>query len=119
MMIVWVEPMGAPRQTQRDKWAKRPVIQRYHSYRDKIRAEAGHLSGCGEFTLIFMIQMPASWSKKKKRAYDGKPHQQKPDADNLAKGVLDAICQDDAHVWSLKVEKFWCYGSGSIGIKAE
>ena len=35
--LIPVTPMGAPRQTQRDKWAKRPVVVRYHAFRDVVR----------------------------------------------------------------------------------
>ena len=38
---------------------------------------------------------------------EGKPHQQRPDVDNYAKAFLDALCEDDSHVYSLKAEKYW------------
>jgi Holliday junction resolvase RusA-like endonuclease len=53
--------------------------------------------------------MPASWSEKQKRAMDGMPHQQKPDLDNLVKGVLDALLPlEDCKVWHIGSQsKFW------------
>lgn len=38
---------------------------------------------------------------------DGKPHQQKPDKDNLEKALLDAIFDDDSRIWDGRVSKVW------------
>ena len=56
--------------------------------------------------------MPTSWSKAKKAKHFGKPHTQKPDADNVAKAVMDGLTAagvwpDDAVVWSLEIRKVW------------
>ena len=54
--------------------------------------------------------VPKSWSQKKRDAYFCKSHTQKPDADNVAKAVLDALCdhwKDDCQVFRLEVVKFW------------
>ncbi|CNL09497.1 Holliday junction resolvase [Yersinia mollaretii] len=42
---------------------------------------------------------------------DGKPHQTKPDKDNLEKALLDAIFEDDCRIWDGRVTKLW----GEIG----
>ena len=49
------------------------------------------------------------WSKKKKHEMDGKPHQSRPDKDNLEKALLDAIYEEDSHVWDSRVTKVWGY----------
>ncbi|MGU0055537.1 RusA family crossover junction endodeoxyribonuclease [Enterobacter hormaechei] len=41
---------------------------------------------------------------------NGKPHQQKPDKDNLEKALLDAIFDDDSRVWDGRVTKVWGRG---------
>ena len=38
---------------------------------------------------------------------DGKPHQQKPDWDNLSKAWQDALCDDDSYVYDAHCRKFW------------
>lgn len=38
---------------------------------------------------------------------NGKPHQQKPDKDNLEKALLDAIFEDDCRIWDGRVSKVW------------
>ena len=61
--------------------------------------------------------MPRPKTKFRKRDGDGRqPHTSTPDADNLAKAVLDALTDigflsDDALVWSLSIEK-WYAGVG-------
>jgi len=103
-----VEPIGKPRMTQRDKWKKRECVERYFSFRDRVR-----LLSCGfkmpeaGYHLKFFIPMPLSWSKKKRSEMVGKPHQAKPDKDNLEKAFLDAVCVDDAYVWDGRVSKYW------------
>lgn len=54
---------------------------------------------------------PKSASKKKQNAMLGAPYMHKPDADNIAKAILDALngiaYADDSAVVSLTVEKFY------------
>ncbi len=59
--------------------------------------------------ITFIMPMPESWSKKKKRNADGKPHRLKTrnDIDNLTKGLLDALFQEDGHIWDIKITKKW------------
>jgi len=59
----------------------------------------------------FYIQMPKSWSNKKKNQYRGKYHIQKPDRDNLDKTILDSMTDyffdDDCQICSGLIQKFW------------
>jgi Holliday junction resolvase RusA-like endonuclease len=57
--------------------------------------------------LTFIIPMPTSWGKMKRETMNGKPHQQKPDCDNLVKSICDAFGKDDGFVYSIKAEKYW------------
>ncbi len=81
-----ITPVPKPRMTQRDKWKKRPVVLRYHAFKDEVRAAGVELEESGQH-IIFVLPMPKSWSKKKQREMVGKPHQQKPDKDNLEKAL--------------------------------
>ncbi len=36
---------------------------------------------------------------------NGQAHQQKPDADNMIKALMDALFTDDAHIWDFRVTK--------------
>lgn len=104
-----IDPIGAPRQTRRDAWKPSPAVVRYRAWKDKFRpaCEAAGWTLGPEFRAEFEIAMPASWSKKKKAAMNGQPHQQKFDVDNLTKACLDAFGEDDAFVHTLQVTKRW------------
>ncbi|WP_437888369.1 RusA family crossover junction endodeoxyribonuclease [Phytobacter sp. V91] len=98
--------MGKPRMTQRDKWKKRPATSAYWRYKDQIQKMGVTLPESG-YHVIFVLPMPVSWSKKKRAEYAGKPHQQKPDKDNLEKALLDSIFEDDCRIWDGRVTKVW------------
>jgi len=51
--------------------------------------------------------MPKSWSLKKKKAMNGKPHRQTADIDNLLKALIDALLSEDKQVWDVHASKRW------------
>lgn len=65
------------------------------------------------------FRKPKSWPKHKKQA--AVFHTQKPDADNLAKSICDALegiaYADDSCVCFLRVEKRWANEHGSIHVR--
>ena len=123
MNLVWnIEPMGSPRMTRADAWKDRPVVLRYHKFRDEVNFAMKKVdvdwSKFHRLTVVFYIPMAKSWSMKKKVKMAGKPHQQKPDIDNLVKALLDSIFRggDDCKVWDINAMKLWTMGSGRIEI---
>jgi len=119
-MIVDIEPIAKPRQTQSDKWKKRPIVQRYRAYKDQLRwsllgqkvlAELPY-----EFKVVFHMSMPNGWSEKRKKQFHFTPHQQMPDIDNLLKGFMDALYAKDQMIYSIHVEKIWDY-TGKINME--
>lgn len=101
-----ITPLGKPRMTRADKWKKRPEVLRYRAFCDEVRLNKVTLAESG-YHVIFVLPMPPSWSKKKRALMDGKPHQQKPDKDNLEKALLDALFGEDSHIWDGRVTKIW------------
>jgi Holliday junction resolvase RusA-like endonuclease len=101
--------------TQRDKWAKRPAVLRYRAFCDEVRLNRVSLPEAGA-RIEFHIPMPKSWSKKKRKLMDGKPHQQKPDLDNLIKALGDSIHAEDCGIYDLSACKRWAE-TGAITIK--
>lgn len=106
-----LNPCPAPRQTKRDIWKPSPIVIRYRAWRDafiyslpsELRSGPPEILG-----VLFQIQMPPSWSERKCVEMDGKPHQQKPDLDNLLKAILDAWRKDDSKTWKItELEKRW------------
>lgn len=104
--VYLIDPMGAPRMTQRDRWKKRPVVERYHAFRDAVRHNRVRIPEAGAH-ITFVIPMPDSWSKARRKANIWQPHQQRPDVDNLAKALLDAVYAEDCRVHDLRVSKIW------------
>ena len=109
-MIYDITPVPKPRMTIGDKWKKRPPVLRYFAFKDEVRLKGVELPVCN-YHVTFILPMPKSWSKKKKEEMNGRPHQQKPDKDNLEKALLDAVFEDDAKVWDGRVSKRW----GEVG----
>lgn len=106
MKIFDITPVGKPRQTQADKWKKRPPVMRYRAFCDQVRRNKITIPECG-YHVTFVLPMPPSWSRKKRAEMNGKPHQQKPDRDNLEKALLDAVFDEDCRVWDGRTTKLW------------
>jgi Holliday junction resolvase RusA-like endonuclease len=115
-IICPIRVMGKPRMTQRDKWANRPAVVRYHNFKTRLRSYFdGHmvnLDDVRQLSWVAYIAMPDSWSAKQKKEMSGKPHLQKPDRDNIDKAVLDALFGDDSKIWRGSTEKRWDDGNG-------
>lgn len=107
LKIFKISPLAKPRMTRRDVWAKRKVVIRYREFCDELRTQAEGWTLPDAFRARFIIPMPKSWSKKKKLQKVATPMQQRPDADNLAKALMDALLKEDSTVWKLEIEKIW------------
>lgn len=107
-----INPVAKPRMVRSDKWKKRSVTDHYWAFKDELVLQA-NVAGLQSLPdsiemLIFVIPMPESWSKKKKNEYEGKPHKQTPDLDNLLKSLQDCLCNQDKHIWQINnLGKIW------------
>lgn len=104
-----VIPVPKPRMTRSDRWKRRPAVLKYWSFCERLRDEFGNCEVPERIHLVFYVPMPKSWSDKKKSAMSGLPHQQKPDLDNYVKAFLDALLQEDKHVYEISASKFWSH----------
>lgn len=102
-----IKPMGAVRLVHSDKWAKRPAAVKYFEYKNELQKLFPTDIISENLYAIFLIPMPKSWTKKKKVINLHQPHLQKPDWDNLAKGLQDALMKDDSAVWTGCITKYW------------
>lgn len=111
-IVVPGQPIGKPRQTQRDRWQQRPCVLRYRQWCDAARRAAqGKIPKSIEgITVRAYFAMPDSWSNEKKLHQDGKRHYQKPDWDNIGKAASDALIENDEIIAIGHVEKFWTLG---------
>ena len=109
MILYPAKGLAKPRMTQADSWKKRPIVLKYWEYKDHIKnwADQTNFNLGNEIFCIFNIPMPPSWSKKKKAQMLGKEHQQRPDIDNLLKGLMDALLEEDSHIHTVCAKKVW------------
>lgn len=105
-MIYNITPVAKPRMTRQDKWKKRKPVLMYWAYKQECQLKGVKLPD-NDYHVTFILPMPKSWTLKKRAEMNGKPHKQKPDKDNLEKGLLDAIFKEDSHVWDGRVTKLW------------
>jgi Holliday junction resolvase RusA-like endonuclease len=105
-------PMGKPRMTQRDKWAKRPCVLRYREWADKARdcaAKAGGLPSpekIRRITMMAYFSPPKSLPKWRRELMLGALHRVKPDMDNILK-CMDALFTEDSAIPAGAIEKRW------------
>jgi Holliday junction resolvase RusA-like endonuclease len=115
-------PVSAPRMTQSDRWKtnpnhpdinkrQRPSVTRYFDYKTKLKLQGNlmNFEMIDVLDVLFLIPMPKSWSKKKKKSMNALPCKVKPDTDNLTKAIKDTFCKDDSHIWRETAEKRWAY----------
>lgn len=103
------KPVAKPRMVRSDKYKKRPVVMNYWTFKDRITRqakEAGFKLG-NAYRVTFVMPMPASLSEKKKAEYEGKPHQVRPDVDNMLKAVNDCLLEEDSAVHYVVCSKKW------------
>jgi len=116
VITINVAPCSKPRMTQADKWKKRPSVVKFFAFRDAIKQSTIHNIALESFDIEFYIQMPKSWSKKKKELHNGNPHKQRPDLDNYIKAWCDSVFEEDSVVWRFKASKRWTDKPGHIKV---
>ncbi len=104
-----IEPRAKPRMTRQGRWKQ--TVKEYFQWVNRLQWEA-KLKGCpmplpDRYEVRFQIKPPKSYSKKKVREILGSGHTVKPDWDNLAKALQDALCKDDSHIYRVTVTKVW------------
>lgn len=111
--IIPGDPIGKPRMTQKDKWAKRPCVMMYRAWADHARACAGDLPDNPlSVDLLAYFAFPESYSEKKRAALARQPHRVKPDFDNVEKAVCDALFEQDSMIADGSCSKRWDDGQG-------
>ena len=67
--------------------------------------------------------VPKSVSKKRRLTMEGAPHTKKPDADNVAKSVLDGLnkvaFEDDSRIYYLRVRKMYTLEEPRVEVTLE
>jgi Holliday junction resolvase RusA-like endonuclease len=112
-----ITPIGKPRMTRRDKWAKTRTVaaSKYMVWRNQLELlvdEQKFTIGDG-VQVIFLLPFKKNWSKEKCEEMRGMPHQEKPDTDNMLKGFIDVLAKSDQRIYDKHPLKFW-WDTGKI-----
>lgn len=108
--IVPGKPIGKPRQSQSDKWKKRPCVMRYRAWADLVRQlfpDVPEAECVSELRITAYFEMPASWSKRTKYRMRGAKHRARSDCDNVLKSVMDALWKNDSAIADAVIRKRW------------
>lgn len=110
-----ITPTPAPRQNRGDAWKPSAPVLRYRAFRDEVALRRVTVPDAGAHVL-YLFAVPRSLSNRERTARLYGPHQQKPDKDNLEKGLIDAVYRDkdDARVWDLRGSKVWAPVAGIV-----
>jgi Holliday junction resolvase RusA-like endonuclease len=106
-IVLNIDPCPKPRMSQSDRWRSRPATDRYWIFKDKLKLLWGDRPISETMHLIFVVQMPKSWSSKKCQQMNGKPHQVRPDVSNLLKAFEDSLLHEDSVLWDIRSTKIW------------
>ena len=104
-----IVPMGKPRMVRSDKYKKRPRVERYWAYKASLQTIATNLHyQMGNVLIVeFLMPMPKKWGQEERMKMLFTPHMQKPDSDNIVKGLQDAMMKNDESIYELHVRKIW------------
>jgi Holliday junction resolvase RusA-like endonuclease len=110
-------PIGKPRMTRRDKWKRRPNVQRYRAWADSVRlvvVRSGFTAAALGFPHNHAIGVAwlAVFSRPKRGAQDQPNHTVKPDRDNIDKALLDSLFEHDQVVSCGLMRKIYDDGRG-------
>jgi Holliday junction resolvase RusA-like endonuclease len=112
-----IAPQGAVRLSGRDAFRPTTAAKKYFAWKDRFSEMVyGAVVTDRRFLLVelearvwwkFLVAMPPSWSKKKRALHDLTPCCAKPDWDNCAKAVYDAIFIEDKAVHDVRCTTLW------------
>ena len=100
-----------PREKLRPDGLRRLLrLEKYNQYKVDLLAEAKqkHFTiPASGLCLTFYLPIPKSWSKKKKKEYNGRLMQSRPDIDNLIKSFCDSLVSEDKFIANISATKRW------------
>lgn len=107
--IISYPPFTAPRMVKSDKWKKRPVVVKYFQNRNNLKLFLikHKLELTDVLDIVFVVEMPKSWSNKKRDNMRYRLHKQRPDRDNFLKAYQDTFGGDDGFVADGRTVKIW------------
>jgi Holliday junction resolvase RusA-like endonuclease len=90
---------------------RKKYIERYNQYKEDLRNEASDKNFIipdHNWSVVFFVPVPKSWTKKKKAQQHLKLHRPRPDIDNFLKALFDPLKTQDSSIAHLNgLEKRW------------
>lgn len=118
---------GRPKFARRGNFVTTYTPEKTANYENLVKLAAhramdgrDHISVAVRCKIVVWVEPPASWSNKKRlAALSGEIHPtSKPDLDNVAKGILDAmnevVFKDDKQVVELSLSKHYALNSQAV-----
>jgi len=120
-VYISLTPCPAPRMTKSDQWKTNPFhpdpkkrqrkcVTKYFQFKNDIAyliKGSEHLYKNGVLNIVFVLEMPKSWNKKKRELMNMTEHKSRPDRDNLLKAIQDSIAVEDGYFWDGRTTKLW------------
>lgn len=119
---------GKPRMTQSDQWHRKYLnhpgkrgerarfVADWYRYVDAIKGSFANVPITTELIVEVKFRCPPSWSNKQIKAAQGQYHRVKPDADNILKGISDALCKEDQKIGLMLLWKSYVEHGDQEGI---
>ncbi len=107
---IWQAAFGKPTMTRRDKWKQRDCVMEYRRWCDTLREycpKPPAPESIQEIIIEAQYGMPSAWSAKKQAAMLGTHKRTKPDGDNIAKAICDALWKQDQQLGDIVVRRRW------------
>lgn len=100
--VLNITPKPQPRENRSDIWNPRPNVITFRQYKDQLREELYRVgfkltNELPDITFVFPV--PEKATKKWLKQNLGKPHEQRPDLDNLIKGFIDCIFNKESYFY--------------------
>ena len=98
--LLEIPPMAAPRLPNKMRFS--PQGKKYFAWKNSLawHAKIANYEVWPGDSITFFVGA-------RKRGPQSGPHQVRPDLDNYLKAFLDALCEDDAHIWEISARKAW------------
>lgn len=129
LLIIPGEPVakGRPRMTRTGHAYTPEKTRLYEAHIRAIwkraSAQKGSVSQPLRVFVTAYFAVPKSVSKKRRERMEGAPHTKRPDGDNIAKAVLDALnglaFEDDSHIHDLRIVKCYTLGEPRVEVRLE
>jgi len=99
-----IKPMGYRRRTRQGRFSAEAM--EYHRWMESVKILVRQAAGV-PVQLGGVVKLAFHFATHHRRKW-GEPKTTRPDVDNLAKAVIDALADgNDSHVWRIEASKFW------------